>query len=182
VEQVSVLFRVTQWLGRAKHRIAHILGRTLWALRLKCTRFIRSSKRKLSRKVSEFLEKRVEMKKRSEKIENHLKKEMKSSKRMEKEDKEFVASLKRPMAKRRGAPAVKAEEKKEAEPKKALRVLKKEISAGKKELKVKKVMREYKKGDLHSGSKKGPVVSNPKQAIAIALSESRKIKNKSKKK
>ena len=36
--------------------------------------------------------------------------------------------------------------------------------------KIKKVMREFKKGELHSG-KKGPVVKNPKQAIAIALSE-----------
>lgn len=36
--------------------------------------------------------------------------------------------------------------------------------------KVAKVMREFKSGTLHSG-KKGPVVKNPKQAIAIALSE-----------
>jgi hypothetical protein len=28
------------------------------------------------------------------------------------------------------------------------------------------------KGELHSGSRKGPVVTNPKQAQAIALSES----------
>lgn len=42
------------------------------------------------------------------------------------------------------------------------------------EAKVEKVMHEYKEGDLHSGSKKGPKVSNPKQAIAIALSEARK--------
>jgi hypothetical protein len=40
--------------------------------------------------------------------------------------------------------------------------------------KVKKVMEEFKKGELHSGSKKGPVVENPKQAIAIGLSEARK--------
>lgn len=33
---------------------------------------------------------------------------------------------------------------------------------------------EFKKGKLHSGSKKGPVVSDPKQAIAIALSQGRK--------
>lgn len=44
----------------------------------------------------------------------------------------------------------------------------------KKSNKVEKVMKEYKKGELHSGSKKGPVVKNPKQAIAIALSEARK--------
>ena len=40
--------------------------------------------------------------------------------------------------------------------------------------KVGKVMGEYGKGELHSGSKSGPVVKNPKQAIAIALSEGRK--------
>jgi hypothetical protein len=37
--------------------------------------------------------------------------------------------------------------------------------------KVRKVMREFKEGTLHSGSKKGPVVKNRKQAVAIALSE-----------
>lgn len=36
--------------------------------------------------------------------------------------------------------------------------------------KVRKVMKEFKSGTLHSG-KKGPVVKNRKQAIAIALSE-----------
>jgi len=35
-------------------------------------------------------------------------------------------------------------------------------------------MEEFKSGKLHSGSKKGPKVRNPKQAIAIALSEQRK--------
>jgi len=40
--------------------------------------------------------------------------------------------------------------------------------------KIKKVMQEYKTGKLHSGSKKGPVIKNVKQAIAIALSEQRK--------
>ncbi len=37
--------------------------------------------------------------------------------------------------------------------------------------KISRVMREYGKGELHSGSKKGPVVKSRKQAIAIALSE-----------
>lgn len=41
--------------------------------------------------------------------------------------------------------------------------------------KVGKVMGEFKEGTLHSG-KNGPVVKNPKQAIAIALSEGRKAK------
>jgi len=40
------------------------------------------------------------------------------------------------------------------------------------------VMREFKKGKLHSGSKKGQKVKGRKQAIAIALSEERKAKKK----
>ena len=42
------------------------------------------------------------------------------------------------------------------------------------EKKIGKVMREYKAGELHSGSKKGPKVKSREQAIAIALSEARK--------
>lgn len=38
------------------------------------------------------------------------------------------------------------------------------------------VMGKFKGGNLHSGSSKGPKVSNPKQAIAIMLSEKRKAK------
>jgi ribosomal protein L21E len=41
--------------------------------------------------------------------------------------------------------------------------------------KVKKVMREYKAGSLHSG-KGGPVVKSQKQAVAIAMSEAGKTK------
>jgi hypothetical protein len=36
--------------------------------------------------------------------------------------------------------------------------------------KISKVMREFKSGGLHSG-KGGPVVKNPRQALAIALSQ-----------
>jgi len=50
----------------------------------------------------------------------------------------------------------------------------------KSEKKIKKVMGEYKEGKLHSGSKKGPVVKNPKQAVAIAMSESGKSKQRKK--
>lgn len=39
--------------------------------------------------------------------------------------------------------------------------------------KVEKTMHEFKEGELHSGSKKGPTVTNPKQAIAIALNQAR---------
>jgi hypothetical protein len=42
--------------------------------------------------------------------------------------------------------------------------------------KVGKVMSEFKAGELHSGSKEGPIVKNPKQAIAIGLSEGRKAR------
>lgn len=36
------------------------------------------------------------------------------------------------------------------------------------------VMHKFKHGKLHSGSKKGPVVKNRKQAIAIMMSEKKK--------
>ena len=44
--------------------------------------------------------------------------------------------------------------------------------------KVQKVMGEFKRGTLHSGSKKGPVVKSRKQAVAIAMSEAKKSKKK----
>ncbi len=40
--------------------------------------------------------------------------------------------------------------------------------------KVEKVLGEYKRGTLHSGSKSGPKVQSHAQAIAIGLSEARK--------
>lgn len=50
--------------------------------------------------------------------------------------------------------------------------------ADKKQKKIAKVMKEYSKGELHSGSKKGPVVKSAKQALAIGYSEARKAKKK----
>ena len=64
------------------------------------------------------------------------------------------------------------------------KVMKKQAkkSKPKKVNKVAKVMEEFKEKTLRSGSKKGPKVTNPKQAIAIALSEERKeLKPKKKK-
>lgn len=47
-------------------------------------------------------------------------------------------------------------------------------SAKRAEAKMGKVMDEFAAGKLHSGSKHGPEVKNPKQAVAIAMSEARK--------
>jgi hypothetical protein len=46
----------------------------------------------------------------------------------------------------------------------------------KEKTKVKKVMKEFEEGKLHSGSKKGPVVKDKNQALAIGYSEARKGK------
>jgi hypothetical protein len=35
-------------------------------------------------------------------------------------------------------------------------------------------MHEWGKGELHSGSKKGPIITDQKQAVAVALSQARK--------
>ena len=48
--------------------------------------------------------------------------------------------------------------------------------------KVGKVLKEYAAGELHSGSKKGPVVTSKKQAVAIAMSEAGMSKKKKGKK
>ena len=47
---------------------------------------------------------------------------------------------------------------------------------GRRKRKVSKVMKEFKNRKLRSGSKKGPRVTNKKQAIVIALSEEKKKK------
>lgn len=54
-------------------------------------------------------------------------------------------------------------------------------SEKRKKNKIRVVLEEFKEGDLHSGSKKGPIVKNRKQAIAIALSEVKRLKKKRKK-
>ncbi len=49
-----------------------------------------------------------------------------------------------------------------------------------KQQKIAQVMHEFKEGDLHSGKTK-TIVTNPKQAIAIALSEAEGLDKKIKK-
>ncbi len=88
-------------------------------------------------------------------IKRHLQGDMKMFKKEAAEDKKLLKK----MAKK---PKKKHSEKKES----------------KGEKKIEKVMREYKGGKLHSGSKKGPKVKSRKQAIAIALSEARRGKKK----
>lgn len=84
------------------------------------------------------------MKSMKKKVVKHLKDDMKMFEREKQEDKKLVKKLKK-------ADRVKKEE---------------EIIADD--------MERYAKGKLHSGSKKGPIVKNPKQAIAISLSVARK--------
>ena len=42
------------------------------------------------------------------------------------------------------------------------------------EKKIKKVLKEFDRGELHSGSKKGPIVKNKRQALAIGYQEAKK--------
>ena len=53
-------------------------------------------------------------------------------------------------------------------------------SKGQGKAKVKKVMGEFKRGKLRSGSKSGPKVTSPAQAKAIAMSEAGMSKPKTK--
>lgn len=48
------------------------------------------------------------------------------------------------------------------------------MAKGKEERKIKKVVKEFDEKKLHAGSKKGPLVKDKDQAIAIGYSESKK--------
>ena len=92
------------------------------------------------------------------KVVKHLKGDIKNFKKESDEDKELIHELNK--SKKRGI--------KHRDPKPK--------SKGKAKIKV--VMEEFKEGKLRSGSKKGPVVTNPKQAIAIGISEAKRKKRK----
>lgn len=87
------------------------------------------------------------------KVVKHLKDDMKMFKSEASEDKKLIKSLK-------------INKDDEASEKKC-------NGNPKSKMKIAKVMREFKKGELHSG-KGGPVVKKPRQAIAIAISVSKK--------
>jgi hypothetical protein len=75
----------------------------------------------------------------------------------------------------KGGPKMPAKRESEAGVRREAALLRKpKSSETKMERKVGKVMGEFKAGDLHSGSKTGPVVKDRKQAIAIGMSEGRK--------
>ena len=59
--------------------------------------------------------------------------------------------------------------------------LKKTASKKAKRTRIKEEMDKFSTGSLHSGSKKGPIVTSREQAIAIGLSESGQSKKTSKK-
>lgn len=61
-------------------------------------------------------------------------------------------------------------------------ILKPSAPKKQKRKRMKEEMDKFEEGKLHSGSKKGPVVTSKEQAIAIGLSESGQSKKKSKKK
>lgn len=90
------------------------------------------------------------------KVIKHLKGDIKTFKEEASEDKELISSLSNKSSKKS--------------------TMKKKV----KKDKMKKVMKEFKSGKLHSGSKSGPKVTNPKQAVAIAINESKKAKKKKK--
>lgn len=110
-------------------------------------------------------------------VKKHLKGDIKTFKKEAKEDRELIKKLdKKP----------KKEYKKDHHKDKHKKQDPKKHEPKKKAAKIEKVMHEWKEGELHSGSKRGPVVKNQKQAVAIALSEAKrageKVKPKNKKK
>jgi hypothetical protein len=105
----------------------------------------------------------------------HLKGDIKGFKKEASEDRALIKKLKH---KKHEAKESKKHEKAEHKKKhhaKKKHAKKKMHETPKRKAKIAKVMREFKHSALHSSSKKGPVVKNKRQALAIALSEARKV-------
>lgn len=93
------------------------------------------------------------------KIIKHLKSDIKTFKKEAHEDRELIKDIKHKKHKEH-----------------------KDMHKDVKKNKMEKVMSEFKEGDLHSSSKKGPIVKKRSQAIAIGLSEGRRAAKQKKKK
>lgn len=106
----------------------------------------------------------MKKKKLVKKVEKHLKGDIKGFKKEADEDRELIKTLKGKKSEKKEKGESKSHEKKEK----------------KTEKKVKKVLKEFGKKELHSGSKKGPLVKDKKQALAIGYSEAKKDKKKKK--
>ena len=123
-------------------------------------------------------------------VKKHLKEDMKDFKKEANKDKALIIDIEMAgkKAKHENCDYKEKEEPKgrpkgdrKKDPKKASkRDPKGDPKSSKGEKKFKKVMHEFGADELHSGSKKGPVVTNPKQAVAIAFSEKRAAKKKRK--
>lgn len=98
------------------------------------------------------------------KVIKHLKKDIKTFKKEAAEDKKMIKSLKKHESKEKKHESKRSKSKKPGH------------------AKFKKVLKEYKEGKLHSGSKKGPKVTKLSQARAIAFSEDRRADKTAKKK
>ena len=61
-------------------------------------------------------------------------------------------------------------------------ILSESASKESKQARIKEELGKFKRGELHSGSKTGPVVKNRKQAIAISLHEAGESRNTKKRK
>lgn len=121
--------------------------------------------RKGDKKLHEMAEKRHEKKASATKLEKKVYKQMKAGEKSDKKvHKDFAKMMKH--EKREESKAGKKGDKK---------LHKMAVKS-----KMKKVMTEFKDKKLHSGSKKGPMVTNPKQAVAIAYSEAKKVGKKKK--
>lgn len=125
------------------------------------------------------------MEKMKKKVQKHLKDDIKGFKKEAHEDKVLLGMMKshKNSKRKEREGGRKGDEKlhKMAEKrheKKESKAHEKKESKGEK--KFGKVMREFKDKSLHSGSKKGPKVTNPKQAVAIAYSEARRTHKKKK--
>lgn len=101
---------------------------------------------------------------------SHLKDDIKTFKHEANDDRKLIKVLKKgkkDSEKSESKAHEKAERKRDSKKKRS-----------KSERKIAKVMKEGMEGELHSGSKKGPIVKKRSQMIAIALSEAKRNKKK----